>query len=158
MRRFSFGYRWPMPTVKVTRTVHAPIDEVFELLTDHANYEQFRGVRASKLVQAGQPEPNGLGAMRVIDIGPIRFEEEITAFERPTRMDYVIRRINFPLEHEGGSMRFESVADGTRVDWVSTFHISVPRVGGILGGAGTPSIRLGFISMLSQADRKLSAV
>jgi uncharacterized protein YndB with AHSA1/START domain len=145
-----------MPTVRVTRTIRAPIEDVFNLLTDHANYEQFRGIRASKLLREGQPERNGVGAMRMIDVGPVRFEEEITAFERPTRMDYVIRRINLPFEHEGGTMRFEAIDGGTRVEWVTTFRFTVPAIGGLLGGAGTPLVRLGFISMLREAEAKLS--
>lgn len=145
-----------MPTVRVTRNIHAPVEEVFDLFTDHANYEQFRGIRASKLVREGEPEPNGVGAFRVIDVGPIRFEEEITAFERPSRMDYVIRKINIPLEHDGGTMRFESVDGGTRVEWISTFRITTRGIGGILGGAGVPLVRLDFIGMLRQAEQRLS--
>lgn len=146
-----------MQTVQVEKTIAAPIEQVFDLLTDHANYKQFPGISASELAREGQPEANGLGALREISAGPIRFEEEITAFERPNRMDYVIRKVNIPLEHEGGTMRFESTDAGTHVLWRSTFRLTTPGIGGLLGGAGAPAIRLSFGRILKDADRRLAA-
>src|SRR6185503_1533638 len=78
-----------MKTITVTRTIPAPIDKVFDLLADHANYKTNFGVKDSKLIKEGKPDKNGLGAVRYIDAGPIQFEEEITAWERPKRYDYL---------------------------------------------------------------------
>ena len=33
---------------------------------------------------------------------PFGFEEEITAYERPTRLDYLIVDLNVPFHQEGG--------------------------------------------------------
>ena len=146
-----------MPTVQVERTIAAPIEQVFDLLTDHANYAQFPGLTHSELAREGETDANGVGALRKISAGPIRFEEEITAFERPARMDYVIREVNVSMEHEGGTMRFESTDAGTHVTWRSTFTFTTPAVGGLLGGAGAPAIRLSFARILKYADRRLGS-
>lgn len=145
-----------MPTVRAERTIGAPIEQVFDRLTDHASYKDFPGVRASELIHEGQPDRNGLGAMRRIEFGPIRFEEEIMAFDRPRRMDYLIREVNIPMKHEGGRMEFEAVEGGTRVVWTSTFTGSVPGIGGAVGSALGPSVRMGFNRILRFVDRQLS--
>jgi uncharacterized protein YndB with AHSA1/START domain len=145
-----------MTTVQTERTIAAPIEQVFDLLTDHANYKQFPGLTGSELVKEGEPEPNGTGALRKVSAGPIRFEEEITAFERPARMDYLIRKVNMPLDHEGGTMLFESRDGATHVTWRSTFEFTTPGVGRLMGGVGAPAIRAGFARILKYADRNLA--
>jgi len=144
-----------MPTVRVRRTVRASVDQVFDLLTDHANYKRFRFVRDSELVREGQAERNGVGALRRVLIGPIRFEEEITTFERPVRMDYLIRDINAPLEHEGGTVALEATGEGTEVLWSSTFRVPMRLIGGVAGSAAAPLVRVGFASILKDVAARL---
>ena len=106
-----------MKTVRVERSIAAPAADVFEMLTDHAGYTRFRGVSKAERFRDGEPDPNGVGAMRRITTPPVTFEEEILTFDRPRRMDYVIRKANFPLEHEGGSIVVEgALARPRRVD------------------------------------------
>lgn len=145
-----------MPTVRTERTIEAPIGDVFELLTDHANYKQFSGISDSELLREGEADRNGVGAMRRVTVGPIRFEEEITAFERPARMGYLIRKVNVPLEHEGGTIRLEAIDDATRVVWESTFRFTTPGIGGLIGVVGAPSTKLGFDRVLRDVDRRLT--
>jgi uncharacterized protein YndB with AHSA1/START domain len=146
-----------MPTVRVERTIEAPIEDVFDLLTDHANYDRFPGITDSELVREGSPERNGLGALRRIAAGPIRFEEEITAFERPRRMDYLIREVNLPLEHEGGTIVLEESDEGTRAAWTSTFRITITGVGAVFAAAGALVIRRSFARILRDTERRLAA-
>ncbi|MGP4953542.1 SRPBCC family protein, partial [Psychrobacter sp. T6-1] len=70
--------------IKVERIVKKPINDVFEALSDHAGYGSFKAVGAAKLVTTGDEERNGVGALRVIQTGPVKFWERIKAFERPT--------------------------------------------------------------------------
>ena len=121
-----------MQTITVTRTIPAPIEKVFDILADHANYKSFPGVKESRLVREGKPDRNGLGAVRFIAAGPLTFEEEITAYERPRRFDYLITKCSAPLEHQGGSLRFESVNGATQVTWTSIMRVKVPVIGGLL--------------------------
>jgi uncharacterized protein YndB with AHSA1/START domain len=144
-----------MPTVTVERTINAPIEGVFDALTDHANYDSFRSVRSSELIREGSPDRNGVGAFRRVVVGPLHFGEEITAYERPERMDYVIREINAPLEHEGGSIRCAPAGEGTHVVWTSTFGVPLRVVGGVAGWASAPMLRVGFASILRDVAKRL---
>src|SRR4051812_26281597 len=98
-----------MRTVKVERVLDAPIERVFELLSDHAGYAKLPGVKAARLVKEGASERDGVGAEREIRVTGAWFREVVTAFERPSRMDYRIVASRPPLEHEGGSVRLREV-------------------------------------------------
>ena len=146
-----------MSSISIDRVLRAPIGPVFDVMSDHARYDRFRGVTSAALTREGADEPNGLGAIRVIEARPLRFEEEITAFERPHRFDYLILSTNVPLDHDGGSIRFEEVPEGTRVTWTSTFTSTVPVVTGPTGGLMAAMLRRAFNRMLDDTERLAAA-
>jgi uncharacterized protein YndB with AHSA1/START domain len=146
-----------MKTVTVTRTINAPIEKVFDVLVDHANYKEFPGIRDSKLEKAGAPERNGVGALRHIDIGRGWFREEITHYERPRRLDYIIRETSLPLEHRGGSVRLEPVAGGTKVTWSTTIRVTTPLIGGLLTGLVGRQLQGAFGATLAATERRAAA-
>ena len=145
-----------MRTIHVEKIIAAPIEDVFGVISDHAGYSRFRNIQHSEVVREGTPAPNGLGALRQIHGWPMRFEEEITAFEPPTRMDYLIRDVNLPLVHEGGSILFSERPGGTYVDWTSTFELTTPVIGGLMTRIGVAVISRGFRRMLADTERLLS--
>ncbi len=120
-------------SIRVTRRLEAPPQAVFDLIADHARYDRFDGIRRSELVKTGDPAPNGLGAVRWVWLGPFRFEEEVTAFEPPARLDYLIRDVRgLPFRHEGGSIRLTPTEAGTDAVWTSSFEIPIPLIGSTL--------------------------
>jgi len=144
-----------MRSVHVTRTIPAPIDAVFDLLADHANYDRFRPIHGSELLREGHPPPNGVGALRRIKVRPLTFEEEITSYERPTRLDYLIVKLNVPFEHHGGSIRFSANGDATDVDWRSSFTVPIPIVGPAIEVPWLMTLRRGFQRVLEDVERML---
>ncbi len=142
-----------MARIDLDKTVAGPIDEVFEALSDHAGYTRFRGFSTAELVREGTEERNGVGALRRLVVRPLRFEEEITGFERPTRMDYLIRKVNLPFRHDGGTITLSETATGTRVLWRSTFTVPVPVIGPALGALLAAGIRRGFVRLLDDIER-----
>lgn len=145
-----------MESIRVTRTIPAPAEAVFDLLAEHADYERFRPIHASALLRQGEPPPNGVGALREIKVRPLTFEEEITAYERPRRLDYLIVKLNVPFEHHGGSIRLTSEGDATHVDWRSSFTVPTPIVGGLAELAWKPLLVRGFRRVLEDVERILT--
>jgi uncharacterized protein YndB with AHSA1/START domain len=144
-----------MRTVRVQRGIEAQPEAVFDLITDHAHYDRFRGVNRAELLGEGEPPPNGVGATRRVVSRPFRFEEEITAFERPTRMDYLITKINAPLDHQGASIRLSEDRGRTIVDWTSSFTVPTPLVGGIQERLWALALGRGFRRVLADVERML---
>jgi hypothetical protein len=139
--------------IEVDRTLEAPIEHVFELISDHGAYStNFRGITSSEVITAGEPAPNGLGAVRSIASGPVRFEEEITSFEPPTRMDYLIREVNAPIVHHGGSIRLEDLDGRTRVLWTSEYDSTLKLGSGAYEAVATRILAAGFASVLKRIE------
>lgn len=111
-----------MKTITVHHTFKAPIERVFETMTNSAELPSLFGMGIRIAVRAPGPDADGVGALRDINAGLIRFREEITAFERPYRMDYRILEVTPHFEHLHGSFLFESVPGGTQVTWTSTIR------------------------------------
>jgi hypothetical protein len=139
----------------VVRGIEAQPEAVFDVISDHARYDRFRGVRGSSLLREGDPPPNGLKAIRRVLIGPFRFDEEVTAFERPTRMDYLILRINAPFQHRGGSVRLREDRDRTIVEWTSSFTVPAP-LGGIQERVWALALGRGLRWVLEDVERILA--
>ncbi|PTU31735.1 SRPBCC family protein [Stenotrophobium rhamnosiphilum] len=145
-----------MQTIVVKRTIKAPIEKVFDMLSDHANYKDFPGVKDSELVKKGKPHKNGVGAVREIDAGTAWFREEITAYERPVRLDYLITKSRPPMEHKGGSVRLEATAAGTEVTWSSTLRIRIPLIGGLVTKLVAPQLAKAFAGTLKSVEKRLA--
>jgi uncharacterized protein YndB with AHSA1/START domain len=139
-------------SIRVERHLDAPPAAVFEIIADHAHYDRFDGIRRSELVEQGEPAPNGVGAVRWIWLGPLRFEEQVTAFEPPNRLDYRIRDVRtLPFRHQGGSIRLSAAGSGTDAVWTSEFEIPIPIVGGAIDRAFASRLEHGFARMLERS-------
>jgi len=137
--------------IRVERTLDAKPEPVFAILADHANYDRFDGIRRSELVRPGDSDPNGVGAVRWVWLGPLRFEEHVTAFEPGRRLDYVIRDVRgLPFRHAGGSIRLEPAGAGTHALWTSDFEVPVPIVGSAIDGIFAARLSAGFGGVLER--------
>jgi uncharacterized protein YndB with AHSA1/START domain len=140
----------------VERTIDAPAERVFDVLADHENYATFPFITSSSLTRPGSEEPGGVGAVRQIGIGGSVFHEEITAFDRPHRIDYQITKVNLPIRHEGATVLMSQSAGGTTVRWTSTMHLTVPVIGPLLDRITRPLVDYAFGRVLAAVDRQLT--
>ncbi len=105
-------------------------------MTDHVRYGEWG--RASKVVleRTGDPDPNGLGAVRVFHAGPMRTVEEVTGWEPEHTMTYRLVK-GLPIRDYRAEMVLRTEAhsdeDGgntvTVLDWSSTFEPKIPGTG-----------------------------
>ena len=144
--------------IKVERIVKKPINDVFEALSDHASYGSFKAVGVAKLVTKGDEERNGVGALRTIQTGPVKFWERITAFERPTHMQYQIEKSRpIKMQHDKGIIDLKDLGDGTtQVTWVSEGRIVVPLplIGRLLDRKMQQQGTVGFSSILKAIESR----
>lgn len=138
--------------IHLERDLDAPPEGVFAVVADHANYTRFDGVTASTILKPGSPDPNGLGAVRQISAGPLRFDEEITAYEPGRRMDYLITKVRaLPFRHTGGSIRFTPTDTGTHVVWTSAFEVPLPVLGPLIDRALQKKLEESFDHILTRS-------
>ena len=112
----------------LTRTTTAPIETVFDALTDHRAIAGYTRVcRRSTLDREGVPAPNGVGAVRRIEaVGP-PIVEEIIDYQRPTRYAYKMLS-GAPVRDHVGTVELREAGAGTEVSW----HLrSTPKIAGL---------------------------
>jgi uncharacterized protein YndB with AHSA1/START domain len=116
-----------MTEFTLTRTTTAPIETVFDALTDHrAIADYVWAVRRSTLDREGTPAPNGVGAVRRLEaLGPA-IVEEIIEYQRPT--GYAYKMVSgAPVRDHVGTVALREVGTGTEVSW----HLrSTPKIPG----------------------------
>lgn len=121
-----------MRTIVVEQLLKSSAEAVFDVLANHVGYTRFKPVKSAELLRPGTEEENGVGAVRRIRVAGAWFEEEITGFERPKRIDYRIVRSMPPIEHAGGSLVIEQRPEGTHLTWTSTFRVAIPLLSPLL--------------------------
>ena len=112
----------------LTQTTTAPIEKVFDALTDHRLFAEYVPVlRRSTLDREGVPAPNGLGAVRRLEaVGPA-IVEEIIEYERPTRYAYKLIA-GAPVRDHVGTVSLRESGTGTEVTW---HLVSTPKIPGL---------------------------
>src|SRR6201993_1546693 len=108
-------------------TTTAPIEKVFDVLTDHRGMADYVPLlRRSTLDREGTPAPNGVGAVRRLEaVGPA-IVEEIIDYQRPTRYAYKMLS-GAPVRDHVGTVELREAGTGTEVSW----HLrSTPKIPG----------------------------
>jgi uncharacterized protein YndB with AHSA1/START domain len=122
-----------MASFRYVRHVAAPPEIVFDVLTDHRRYPEITPLRKAELEREGEPEPNGLGAIRVLTAAGPPMREEVIAYERPNRFSYKLLS-GLPFRDHVGTVELTELDQGTQVIYAVHTTPTVP-VGGFVAMA-----------------------
>jgi uncharacterized protein YndB with AHSA1/START domain len=119
-------------TVRFEQFFAAPRERVFAYFADHEKFGRLWPGRFRRLRQsADAAHPDGLGSVREIRAGGMRFEETITGFEPISSIEYRITR-GGPIKNHVGRLRFTEVPGGTKLDYTIEFDPRLPLTGGLI--------------------------
>lgn len=142
-----------MATFTLVRTIAAPIDTVFEVLSDHRGYARITPLRSSTLEREGSGDPNGVGAIRVLKLAGPPIREEVTAFERPTLLSY--RALSgVPAKSHSGTVRLAAEGDRTRLEWDVNSTPRLPLPDGVWAAAVRPVIGELLRAIARESERR----
>ena len=130
--------------------VRAPIEAVFEALTDHEGMSDWPGVSAATLITEGTPR-NGVGAVRALVARGLTLHEEIVHFDAPNRYDYTIVK-GLPVKHLG-SVRLRSEGELVHVEWKVVMSSRIPFLAQIVGKL----LRQGLPKALEHVKREIES-
>lgn len=116
--------------VRIVARIQAPIELVFETLSDHESMHTWPGVSKSKLVTEGSPR-NGVGAVRALKTGGLTLHEEVVLYESPNRYDYTIIK-GLAVDHLG-SVRLTEDGEFVEVAWEIQMSSKIPFFAQIVG-------------------------
>lgn len=133
-----------MYTIEIDETFDVPRRRVFALFADHRRFGKLLGAPVRRIRDSDQADPNGLGSVRKIGIGPVGLEETVTSFEPDSLIEYTITSMS-PIRNHLGRIRFEDTPEGhTRVNYIITFEDIVPFTGKVVSSALEQGIRRGI--------------
>jgi uncharacterized protein YndB with AHSA1/START domain len=119
-----------MASFTYVRQVAAPPEIVFDVLTDHRRYTEITPLRRAELEREGEPEPDGVGAIRVLGVAGPPMREEVLAYERPSRFSYTLLS-GLPVRDHVGTVELEPKDGGTEVTYAVKTTPTIPLAGPI---------------------------
>lgn len=131
----------------------APPDVVWPLVAEVEHWKQWSFLTRTFLLQVGSPEPNGVGAVRRLAVGPFGSSEEVVAFEPPRHLGYSARR-GMPARNYRADVVLEPEGTGTRITWSGTMDPIVPGTGGLALSYARSFVRRFLSGLTRYADRR----
>lgn len=115
--------------ISITMDFPQPVEALFAFIARHENQSIILSGSRAKRLRDGQGHPDGVGSVRSNQVLPLpAFEETVTVFESPSRIEYRITR-GSPLRNHHGIIRFTPQGTGTRLDYTITFDPRIPLTG-----------------------------
>lgn len=145
-----------MASFTLVREVAAPPEVVFDVLTDHRRYAELTPLRKSVLEQEGEPDPNGVGAIRVLTaVGP-PMREEVIAYDRPRRFSYTVLS-GLPVRDHVGTAVLEPGPAGTKVTYALRTTPTIPYAGSVVVLVVKRAISLLLNGVSAEAERRAAS-
>jgi hypothetical protein len=113
-------------TISITQDFPQPLDAIFSFLSKHENLGVVFGIPVRRVVDAPDKDnPDGLGSVRRLKIGPVSIEETIVTFEKNRLIEYRVTK-GGGLKHHLGVMRFSGQKGGSTLDYTIEIESKLP--------------------------------
>lgn len=143
-----------MVEIHVERTIAAAPHQVFDWLADPAHLTSAPAILWAGYSKGARP---GVGAERnALCVGMV-MREQYTAYNPPRSYSYQVVRAVPPTNHDGGTLMFTPVGDGTRVEWETSYTHPIWAGGKALELITGPVIRSSFESILAACAKALES-
>jgi uncharacterized protein YndB with AHSA1/START domain len=117
-----------MPSFDLERRFDAPLDIVWDVLTDHRAYAEWGAVKTATLEAEGTPDINGIGAIRRLSEGPLTIREKVLEFEPKSRFVYTVLS-GPPVRDYRATVTLDARGASTMVRWNVSFKGKLPLLG-----------------------------
>src|SRR3977135_2888944 len=144
-----------MVEFQVDRTIAASPERVFDWLADPANLTAAPVILKVRWVK-GSSAP-GEGGLRERFVRGGGFLKYPTACDRPRAYSYRVVRSFPPFDHEGGTLTFTPSADGTHVDWLTSYTHPDYAGGKLMEAVSRRLLRWSFLAVLAGCAKALES-
>ena len=145
-----------MATFTLRRSIAAPTELVFDVLTDHRGYARLTPLRSSTLEREGDPAPNGVGAIRVLKLAGPPIREEVTEYDPPRRFAYKMLS-GAPVESHTGTVDLSPAGSSTELVWTVDSTPSLPVPGAAWAVIMRPVISALLRGVKRESERRARA-
>ena len=130
-------------TINIQKTLDVPRSKVFALFADHNRIGKVLGAPVKRIHDSDQADPNGVGSIRKVGLGPLGLEETVTRFEPDNIIEYTITSVS-PLRNHLGRILFSEKNGKTEVNYTITFEDVVPFTGKVVSVVLEQAIKKGM--------------
>lgn len=128
--------------IQIVEMLPVSAETLFGRIADHEKLGKVLGVPVRRS-HDGEGDLNGLGSVRTMGFKPLDFDETITAFDPPRRIDYRITR-GSPLRNHQASVVLSPNGAATEVTWSIEFETVPALLGPVVKRALGLGIRHGL--------------
>lgn len=122
----------PRQRIQLHCQIRAPIERVYDFFCDHESFGRIWPGKIRRIRDSSDPNnPNGIGSVRRICIGPICFEETHTVCDRPRLIEYKVSR-GSPIKNHTGRICFSEKGQETEIHYSIEFDARIPFTGGLI--------------------------
>ena len=114
-------------------TFNAPIQKVWDKLIDHEAMTQWWPFKEVRLIQPGDEDKNGPGAIREMKGMGSTLVEQVTHWNPPYSYHYRLVK-GAPIKDHAGSVELTEVDGKTHMRWTINFNPGIPGTGGMTKG------------------------
>lgn len=141
--------------IRVEREIRiaAPRSRVWGILAHHEGMPAWFPAREVVRRRPGHPEPDGLGAVRVVRADGLAIEERITAFKPEERLEYVVVG-GAPVRDHHGEVVLSTDPRGTAVRWRVEMRPRIPATGWLLRRSVDRMLDRGLSGLRVQAESR----
>jgi hypothetical protein len=137
-------------------SVSAPIEVLFDVVTDHRRQADITSLRSSTLEREGDPAPNGIGAIRALRlIGP-PMREQVTAFDRPHLFAYRLLS-GAPVRTHTATVELAQQGTQTALTWQVDSIPAIPVPDAVWSALLRRAINVLLKGAVKEAERQASA-
>lgn len=145
-----------MASFTFTREIGASPEIVFEVLTDHRRYTELTALRKAELEREGEPNPNGVGAIRKLTVVGPPMREEVIVFEEPSRFSYTVLS-GLPVRDHVGTVELTAAGGGTKMVYAVRTQPTLPVVGFAVVAAVKQAIKGLIDGVAKESERRAAA-
>lgn len=114
--------------VEATGWSPAPPSAVYRLLVDVASWPSWSGHKTAELVERGEGDGDGVGAVRILRRGGVSSREQIVELVPDRRLGYILLS-GLPLRDYRANVDLTPERGGTAIRWYSDFEAKLPGTG-----------------------------
>jgi hypothetical protein len=114
----------PRNRAEASARTSAPRDVVWDVLADVRSWSDWGDWHTTELEAEGDPQPNGIGAIRMTARRPLRVREQVEVWEPPSRFGYTLLS-GLPLRDYHSVVTLTETDGGTALHWESRFDVAV---------------------------------
>ena len=114
--------------VEATGWSPAPPSAVYRLLVDVSSWPSWSGHKTTELVERGEGDGDGVGAVRILRRGGVSSREQIVELVPDRRLGYILLA-GLPLRDYRANVDLTPERGGTAIRWYSDFEAKLPGTG-----------------------------